>query len=86
MNPPLSDGHNGPGGTLNPNGSGIAEVVLAELTYIDPSGLSVLAVEKHRADTSGLALRISSPMAFVRQLLDSTGLSDSSTSLRRATG
>ena len=49
---------------------------LAELSYIDASGLSVLAVEKHRADASGLALRISSPTAFVRQLLDSTGLSD----------
>jgi anti-sigma B factor antagonist len=60
------------------NASGAGEVVLdlAELSYIDPSGLSVLAVEKRRADASGLALRISSPTAFVRQLLDITGLID----------
>ncbi len=58
------------------NGSGVAEVVLdlAELSYIDPSGLSVLAVEQRRADASGLALRIASPTDFVRHLLDITGL------------
>ena len=49
---------------------------LAELSYIDAPGLSVLAVEKRQADISGLALRISSPPAFVRQLLDITGLID----------
>jgi anti-sigma B factor antagonist len=60
------------------NESGAAEVVLdlAELSYIDPSGLSVLAVQKRRADASGLALRITSPTAFVRQILDLTGLID----------
>ncbi len=60
------------------NESGVAEVVLdlAELSYIDPSGLSVLAVQKRRADASGLALRIASPTAFVRQILDITGQID----------
>jgi anti-sigma B factor antagonist len=60
------------------NASGVSEVVLdlAELSYIDPSGLSVLAVEQRRADASGLALRIAAPNAFVRHLLDITGLID----------
>jgi anti-sigma B factor antagonist len=60
------------------NESGVAEVELdlAELSYIDPSGLSVLAVEKRRADASGMALRITSPTTFVRQMLDITGLID----------
>jgi anti-sigma B factor antagonist len=60
------------------NESGVAEVVLdlAELSYIDPSGLSVLAVQKRRADASGVALRLTSPTAFVRQILDVTGLID----------
>jgi anti-anti-sigma factor len=52
------------------------ELDLAELSYIDPPGLSVLAVEKRRADTSGLAFRITSPTPFVRQMLEITGLID----------
>jgi anti-sigma B factor antagonist len=58
------------------NESGVAQVILdlAELSYIDPPGLSVLAVGKRRADATGVALRIVAPTSFVRHMLDITGL------------
>jgi anti-sigma B factor antagonist len=58
------------------NRSGVAELTvdLSELSYIDPTGLSVLAVEQRRAVASGMALHIASPSHFVRRMLRITGL------------
>jgi anti-sigma B factor antagonist len=58
------------------NQSGVAELIvdLSELTYIDPTGLSVLAVEQRRASASGMTLHIASPSDFVRRMLRITGL------------
>ena len=60
------------------NRSGVAELTvdLSELSYIDPTGLSVLAVEQQRAAVSGMALHIASPSDFVRRMLRITGLID----------
>ena len=60
------------------NRSGVADLTvdLSELSYIDPTGLSVLAVEQRRADASGIALHIDSPSDFVRRMLRITGLID----------
>lgn len=60
------------------NRSGVADLTvdLSELSYIDPTGLSVLAVEQQRADASGIALHIDSPSDFVRRMLVITGLID----------
>ncbi len=60
------------------NRSGVAELTvdLSELSYIDPTGLSVLAVEQRRADASGIVLHIDSPSDFVRRMLRITGLID----------
>jgi anti-sigma B factor antagonist len=58
------------------NRSGVAELTvdLSELSYIDPTGLSVLAVEQRRAAASGMLLHIASPSEFVRRMLRITGL------------
>jgi anti-sigma B factor antagonist len=58
------------------NQSGVAELTvdLSELSYIDPTGLSVLAVEQQRAVATGLTLRIASPSDFVLRMLRITGL------------
>jgi anti-sigma B factor antagonist len=58
------------------NRSGVAELTvdLSELSYIDPTGLSLLAVEQQRAVASGMALHIASPSDFVRRMLRITGL------------
>jgi anti-sigma B factor antagonist len=60
------------------NRSGVAELTvdLSELSYIDPTGLSVLAVEQQRAAASGMTLHIASPSDFVRRMLRITGLID----------
>jgi anti-sigma B factor antagonist len=60
------------------NRSGVAELTvdLSELSYIDPTGLSVLAVEQQRAAASGMTLHIASPSDFVRRMLRITGLLD----------
>ena len=44
------------------NQSGVAELTvdLSELSYIDPTGLSLLAVEQRRASASGMTLHIAS--------------------------
>ena len=57
------------------NRSGVAELTvdLSELSYIDPTGLSVLAVEQRRAAASGMTLHIASPSDFVRRMLRITG-------------
>ena len=58
------------------NQSGVAELTvdLSELRYIDPTGLSLLAVEQRRAVASGLMLHIVSPSKFVLRMLRITGL------------
>ena len=58
------------------NRSGVAELTvdLSELSYIDPTGLSLLAVEQRRASASGMTLHIASPSDFVRRMLRITGL------------
>ena len=58
------------------NRSGVAELTvdLSELSYIDPTGLSLLAVEQRRAAASGMMLHIASPSDFVRRMLRITGL------------
>ncbi len=60
------------------NRTGVRELVLdlAELSYIDPAGLSLLAVEQQRATASGMVLRLDAPTPFVRDLLTRTGLID----------
>lgn len=60
------------------NQSGVAELIvdLSELTYIDPTGLSVLAIERRRAAASGMTLQIASPSDVVRRMLRITGLID----------
>jgi anti-sigma B factor antagonist len=60
------------------NRSGVAELTvdLSELSYIDPTGLSVLAVEQQRAVASGMSLHIASPSDFVRRMFRITGLLD----------
>jgi anti-anti-sigma factor len=60
------------------NRSGVAELTvdLSELSYIDPTGLSLLAVEQQRAVASGMTLHIASPSDFVRRMLRITGLID----------
>ena len=60
------------------NRTGVTELTvdLAELSYVDAAGLSPLVVEQQRATASGMALRIESPTAFVRDLLTVTGLID----------
>jgi anti-sigma B factor antagonist len=60
------------------NRTGVRELTLdvAELSYIDPAGLSLLAVAQQRATASGMAFRIDAPTAFVRDLLTRTGLID----------
>jgi len=60
------------------NRSGAVELTvdLSELRYIDPTGLSLLALEQQRASASGMALHIASPSDFVRRMLRITGLID----------
>ena len=67
------------------NGDGLAEVVidLAELTFIDSSGIRALLVSKRQAEESGLAYRVRIPengqvrqvfeLTAVDELLDGTG-------------
>jgi anti-anti-sigma factor len=49
---------------------------LAELSFIDSTGLSVVVAEHKRAESMGGELIILSPSTRVRRLLELTGLSD----------
>ena len=62
--------------TLNRTGVRQLTLDMSELSYIDPGGLSLLAVEQQRATASGMVLHIDDPTAFVRDLLTRTGLMD----------
>ncbi|MDY7104308.1 MAG: STAS domain-containing protein [Actinomycetota bacterium] len=48
------------------------EIELADVTFIDSSGLRVLVAERQKRGQDGLVLR--SPSAVVRRLLEVTGL------------
>lgn len=50
------------------------EVDLAEVTFLDCSGLTVLVVLGRAAADAGCRLRITNPQPLVRRVLDLTGL------------
>lgn len=50
------------------------EVDLAEVTFLDCSGVTVLVTLRHAAARAGCRLRITNPQPIVRRVLDLTGL------------
>ena len=55
------------------------EVDLAEVTFLDCSGLTVLVALSQAAARTGCRLRITNPQPIVRRVLDLTGLLDALT-------
>jgi anti-sigma B factor antagonist len=52
-----------------------ALIDLSEVSFFDSTGLNALIFAKKRADLTGVRLVLVAPSAFVRRVLDMTGLS-----------
>ncbi|HUS42873.1 MAG TPA: STAS domain-containing protein [Ilumatobacteraceae bacterium] len=74
------DAHSAPGVaehfTSLPAGDDDIVIVMAEVTFIDSSGLRVLIDLQQRADDAGRRLVLDAPSQSVAKLLEVSGLSD----------
>ena len=53
----------------------MGQLDLAAVTFLDASGVSAILVAWNRADLEGIRLRVVRPTAFIRRVLEITGVS-----------